>query len=435
MTVNETTTTFPTPAMHTHNQHRHAQNPAFDIHDILRNADRLQNLRGTASNYQTSTGFNPTGQVPSVPGSSTPASVLTPATMNNSPSSSVLLNPALNLNGTTLSASVPAVTAPPMSPELMVYILSSPQGPRALLVNNSETFFTPRQPSRHPQSPAPGGIQDQDRATLNLPEFRNRPAQRAVRRGHRRRHENHPLEPVDVPHANPGAGALAAQIGPYIWLIVRLIGFVWFFSSGNPSWTRFFMVSGLALVVFLVNTGLFNGVAEQLWGPVRRHLEALIPLAGPDAALVPAVNAAIPQQPVGAPPAGTEARQGGRRGEPDPAQVAARLIEQHRQANGGWLMAQIRRAEHSLLLFLASLVPGVGERHIAAREAEATAAEAERQRRIEAAAAAENTGETNAGEASGQAPPAENAGENQENQAPDAERAVDVAPAQLPITA
>jgi len=50
-------------------------------------------------------------------------------------------------------------------------------------------------------------------------------------------------------------------------------------------------------------------------------------------------------------------------------------------------MTQIRRAEHAMLLFLASLVPGVGERHIAAREAEANAAEAERQRRIDAAAA------------------------------------------------
>ena len=193
------------------------------------------------------------------------------------------------------------------------------------------------------------------------------------------------------------------------------------------------MVSGLALIVFLVNTGLFNGLADQLWGPVRRHLEALIPLAGPDAALVPAANAAMPQQPGVAHPAGTEAGQGGRPGEPDAAQIAARLIEQNRQGNGGWLMAQIRRAEHSLLLFLASLVPGVGERHIAAREAEATAAEAERQRRIEAAAAAENPEGVNDGEAAGQAPLAADGG-NQENQAPNPDVAADVAPAQPPIT-
>jgi hypothetical protein len=64
------------------------------------------------------------------------------------------------------------------------------------------------------------------------------------------------------------------------------------------------------------------------------------------------------------------------------------LIEQHRQANAGWLITQIRRAEHSLLLFLASLVPGVGERHVRARELENAAIEEERQRQIQAAEAA-----------------------------------------------
>ena len=159
------------------------------------------------------------------------------------------------------------------------------------------------------------------------------------------------------------------------------------------------MVSGLAVLVFIINTGVFNGIFEQLWGPVRRHVEALIPLAGPEAAQIPAINAVIPRVPPAdgqAEPAQAQEpaaqRHGQRRGELDPAQVAAHLIEQHRQRNAApsWLMTQIRRAEHAMLLFLASLVPGVGERHIAAREAEANAAEAERQRLIDAAAAAEN---------------------------------------------
>jgi hypothetical protein len=195
-----------------------------------------------------------------------------------------------------------------------------------------------------------------------------------------------------------------------IWLIVRLIGFVWFFTAGNPSWTRWLMISALAVVVFIINTGIFNSVFEQLWGPVRRHVEALIPLAGPEAAQVPAINAAIPRIPnaaerqaatdeaAGNPGAQAQER---RRGEPDPAQVAAHLLDQHRQRNApGWLMTQIRRAEHAMLLFLASLVPGVGERHIAAREAEANAAEAERQRRIDAAAVAENPAGANGEQAS-----------------------------------
>jgi hypothetical protein len=166
------------------------------------------------------------------------------------------------------------------------------------------------------------------------------------------------------------------------------------------------MVSGLAFVVFIINTGIFNGVAEQVWGPVRRHLEALLPLAP-----------APPREPTGiehvrnaeelrrlevehqqqhgalvAPTHEPPQRQR-RPGELDPAEVAARLLEQRRQANAGWLITQIRRIEHSFLLFLASLVPGVGERHVRARELEDAAIEEERQRQIaaaEAATAAEN---------------------------------------------
>ena len=210
-----------------------------------------------------------------------------------------------------------------------------------------------------------------------------------------------------MPHGNPGAGALAAQIWPTLWLIVRLAGFVWFFTSGNTSWSRWLMIVGLAIIVFIVNMGLFNGVAEEVWGPIRRHLENLIPLAGPprgDARAPAAAEAGVNQ---------TRAPQG----EPDPAQAAARLLEQRRQANGGWLMTQIRRAEHAMLLFLASLVPGVGERHIAAREAETAAAEAERQRaeeerqrQTDAAAAAEAALENSEAAGTEQAVPATEGG-------------------------
>ena len=76
-------------------------------------------------------------------------------------------------------------------------------------------------------------------------------------------------------------------------------------------------------------------------------------------------------------------------------------------------MAQVRRAEHAALLFMASLVPGVGERHIAAREAVAAAAETERQRQIEAATA-ENTQENSQENPQGEN--VEQGGENQEPQ-------------------
>ncbi|PVH86965.1 hypothetical protein DL98DRAFT_582278 [Cadophora sp. DSE1049] len=398
VTVNETTTTIPVPQSqpHLHHHHHHPAphaNPVLDIQAVLRNADRFLAQNGQNNMQRSASTPIPTQGPTSAPAINRPETPgqATPATTNSSPSASTILNPLLNTN-------LPAINVPAQSArsasssasnQPMVYLLSSPSGPRALLVTNSETYFTPRHSSRRRLSPtatiqgqAPGGA-------IGLPEYRNRP-QRIVRR-------NNPLPDAaqaaaqavpNAPHGNPPAGAIGAQFGQIVWLLVRLAGFVWFFTSGNPSWTRWFVIVGLGVVVFLYNTGMLNGIGE-LFGPIRRHLENLIPLAGPEAALVPAQNAAIPQAPArDAVPGGNLTPQQRQRGELDPAEAAERILEQRRQrlANGGWLVAQIRRAEHSLLLFLASLVPGVGERHIAAREAEANAAEA---RRLEAIAAAE----------------------------------------------
>lgn len=93
--------------------------------------------------------------------------------------------------------------------------------------------------------------------------------------------------------------------------------------------------------------------------------------------------------------AGAGAGADGRPGELDPQRVAQRLVEQRQRQNAGWLMTQIRRVEHATLLFLASLWPGVGERHVAAREEE----DAAQRRREEAAEAERVTAEEAAQEA------------------------------------
>ena len=424
VTVNETTTTVPTTQpQHNPHQHQHHQhggvNPALDIQAVLRNADRFMAAQGGRNNMQRSSSVPPGGSAPFAPGVTrpgTPASNNTPATTTSSPSASLVPNPPLLPNLPSLNQNTQLSASNTGSANgSMVYILSSPSGPRALLVSDTETFFTPRQHSRRHHSPA--AVLGQIGAPAGLPEYRNRPAQR-VRRNHRQDGAGAPLEPINAPHANPGGGALAARAGPLLWLVVRLVGFVWFFTAGNPSWTRWFMVSGLAMVVFIINTGVFNGLAEQAWGPIRRHLEGLIPLAPRDPVARPLVPPLPPDVQVGLhheqPPTAEELNQRAeleraaaadpqqlvpaapnhvprprrRPGELDEAEVAARLIEQHRQANAGWLITQVRRAEHSLLLFLASLVPGVGERHVRARELENAAIEEERQRQIQAAEAA-----------------------------------------------
>jgi hypothetical protein len=421
VTVNETTTTLPQDNHHHHHHphahaHAHAQahnaaaglfqmgpfanmqmnpqvnaqaNPVVaEIQAILRNADRLNaqnNMQRTASNSQ----HPQTAQRSSTLGAQQAGATEIAAT-----SSMSNIAPPTSLP-VSASTQVPPSVAHPQNPnEATAYILSSPSGPQALLLSNSGSFWTPRQSLRR-QPPTTTNTAGHDGAAIVLPEFRNRQAHRAARRAQQNQQENAP-EPINAAHANPGAGVIAAQVAPMIWRMVQLAGFVWFFTSGNTSWTRFFVISGLALLLFIANTGLFNGVAEQVWGPIRRHLDALIPLAGPDAALVPAVNAAVvdlPNRPAGEneqPNLNPGLRQRRRAPEPDPAEAAARILAQHRQ-NQGWLFTQARRAEHALLLFLASFIPGVGERHIAAREAAANAAEAERRRQIEAADVADAT--------------------------------------------
>ena len=142
----------------------------------------------------------------------------------------------------------------------------------------------------------------------------------------------------------------------------------------------------MAVAVFLINTGLMNGFANQAWDPVRRHLEGLLPLADPNRPGEPAAPAPAPA-PRQAADAGAEriATGTGRRAEPDPAQAAARLVAERRNDNAHWLLDQVRRAERAGLLFLASIAPGVAERHIAHLEAQERA---ERQRREEEEAAA-----------------------------------------------
>lgn len=188
--------------------------------------------------------------------------------------------------------------------------------------------------------------------------------------------------------ANPEgglAGALLAALWPHIWLLIRLALFVWWFTSADTSWTRWFTVLSIAITIFVVNTGFFNRMANDMFNPLRQHLEGLIPFGALEdnrnrRENAPAANAQPGQEGQNAP----AAQVGRQRGEPDPAQVAARLVEQRRNENGHWLLDQIRRIERAGLLFLASIAPGVAERHIANMEA-AERAERERQEAAERA--------------------------------------------------
>ncbi|KAK3359354.1 hypothetical protein B0T25DRAFT_95618 [Lasiosphaeria hispida] len=432
-----------------------APNPAgrgplspVDVASIMRGADATQATQAMANAMHRSTSgaslasmanlanFNgpiqpiqPGVTTPLFPGTSRHASRTATPDFSARPVSHGSSNPSV------IPQSQAVAHLPPGQPE--VYILSSPTGPRGLLMMNggSEMYVTPagRQPnlgpfsfqttirqqlplpphSWHPQTQTyqpqpplrqpPGQAQPQAQLQLQ-PQPQPQPqVQVQVRVGQQQQppqlRNRHPQQPQQVPvHAvqphpvNPGAVALAAAAWPHIWLIIRLVVFVWWFTSNDPSWSRWVTMVAIAIAVFALNTGLLNGFANQAWDPFRQHLEGLIPLVDPNRQQREAQPVAPPEPAAPNGDARAAAATGGQPADPNPAQVARRLVADRRNANANWLLDTVRRFERAGLLFLASIAPGVAERHIANLEAQERA---ERQRReaeetatAEAAAAA-----------------------------------------------
>lgn len=318
-----------------------------------------------------------------------------------------------------------------------VYILSSPNGPRAILLNgNLETYFTPQtrpsvqsstpqQPPLATTTPGPTGT-GRYQSIVHLPatqinpsyrppagaRIRNRVPPHAQQQQQQQQPEGQQQGGLPPPPQNqpqPGQGAArpdnaqvdavrVANLLPVVWGLTRLslFLFIWWYTSPTASWGRLIAVMFIAATFFLANAGLLAPLTGQLWAPLRQNLENLMPLADGH----PADRRRQQQQQQNGQAAragdgggGAAAAEGGvdvdagpRR--PDPAETAARLVHQHRERNANWLANQVRRLERAGILFLASIAPGVAERHIAQLEADARA-ERERQRREQEEEAAE----------------------------------------------
>lgn len=143
-------------------------------------------------------------------------------------------------------------------------------------------------------------------------------------------------------------------VGQYlrrIWLFIRLYFCIYMISSSG-TWARVFLVAGAVLIALLSDTEIPRQIQEMLITPIQRHLEGLAHLGGPADQGAGGQNAATAQ-------AGGNA--------PDTIQ--------------GELWSSIRRMERAIVLLLASLIPGIGERQVEARNA--AEAEAERLRQEE----------------------------------------------------
>lgn len=380
-----------------------------DIHNILRGADSNQipaplanalhqsNLRRSASSASLhNRAFNQPSITTSVfanGGSRAGSGRATPDLGLRSVSGSFIPAPT----------SAPSLVPPQSRQGVDVYILSSPEGPRALLFNGNvaEAYYTPRlamqplpyyspslirtmqpqtrddhhqtqradarQAAQTPQDPAPQPQQQQQQQQQQVQQ-----PQPPQPQGQQPR-----IAPLHA--GNPPAAGLAhliVQLAPHIWLIVRLALFVWFFTPVNSSWSRWCTVIALALFMFALTTGLLAGYAEQIWRPIGRYLETVLP----------AMDHGNHGQRQDANHDGAPRAERNRM--PDPAETAARLLAE-RRGQESWLTGQLRRLERAGLLFLASIAPGVAERHIANQEREAREQEARRREAEIAARAAE----------------------------------------------
>lgn len=332
--------------------HREAIGPnglsPADVQNLIRGADAQQAAQAISTAMQRSaSGASLHNRPPTQPGVTT--TIYQTVRAGSRPAS----GRATPVPGSRSTSVAPTTHQPSSQPQhgVEVYILSSPEGPRGILVNGtvSDMHFTPRlqaQPQAQPQVHAP---QPQQAPVEPQPA------------GGAFAHPNNPMP--------AGIAPLAMQFWQPVWLAIRLMVFIWIFTAQGASWSRWLTVITLAVLVFVLSTGMLNRIAEQVWRPIARHMENLLPaLDQPNRHREARGN----QQ--------GEARDGAAQPDPDPAQMAARLMAE-RQGQDTWLTAQFRRLERAGLLFLASIAPGVAERHIENIEAEARAERA----RVEAA--------------------------------------------------
>lgn len=288
---------------------------------------------------------------------------------------------------------------PTSTSDATCYLLSSPQGPQALLFSPQHGTYT-------------GSFAPHAATGISIGAGHTAGLHRVARAG---RATGAPTQPTPTGNAGPangehaqGAGAPAdpadaallqavrqinqanqqaqarpqAQenpLGPmqpilgHFWLLLRVMIFAYFILGTNMGWRRPLALAFIGLGFWMLRAGLFGegGVARRWWDGIVR------------------VDQRPRQQAQGQGAAAADGEQ--RPGQlPTPEELAQRLIEERQQALNQAPMHRIREhlrpVERAAALFFASFWPGVGEAHVRAREAEERRLmeeEVERRRRME----------------------------------------------------
>lgn len=247
------------------------------------------------------------------------------------------------------------------SPNTTAWLLSTPVGPQALVFAPGHGYFST---SSSPSS-----------TTAQLT------PRNSTRHRTRHRHSQAPANgPAAANRANPQPGPVIARpavqgqaneneddlfhlIVQRGWLFLRLYVFM-FVLSEPGTWRRWILLAVAVIVCLLPRENPLRDLTNR----VRAHIEGLVPIAAAPGQEQQGQQAGGAQgaNVVAARPAMAATVQ-----QPGPGNAAATIMQQEqnqRNNNNGFVRETILRFERAVALFLASLVPGVGERHVRARE-------------------------------------------------------------------
>ena len=269
---------------------------------------------------------------------------------------------------------------PPSNSDATCYLLSSPQGPQALLFSPQHGTYTGsfatnsatglhigaghsvglrhvRRSSRASTQPAPTPTGNAGAANGQQAQGAGAPADpAAVAAALQAARQINPAQQARPQAQDNPLGPMQPLLG-HFWLLLRVMIFAYFILGTNMGWRRPLALAFIGLGFWMLRAGLFGegGVARRWWDGIVR------------------VDQRPRQQPRAEGATGADGEQ--RPGQlPTPEELAQRLIEERQQvldrAPLHRIREQLRPVERAAALFFASFWPGVGEAHVRAREAE-----------------------------------------------------------------
>ena len=265
------------------------------------------------------------------------------------------------------------------------FLLQNHNGPYAIVYNGNKTYISPERGQQLPRIDPNMLFRDRigssitahtnlsnDNRTTTLPLNVAQPRQNR----NQNRNQNTENNARGEQNAEQGLQNIAGRL----WLLVQTIGFIFLFG-GSLGRTRQLIFLALSLLFHAAQLGLFG----DRWARLRQHLEGLIP----------AVEGGGDRQRRRERRSRTGTRRGSTRSShreearqqsdisnrPNltPEDTARRLVRQQQVRFWDTLTEQFRALERIVALFVATLWPGVGERHVAARRNAEAEAEANRE--------------------------------------------------------